>query len=168
MSTLTRLFKHAFTGHFAVRRAFPATKLKAIENAVRECESQHSGQIRFAVEGSLHLAAVLRGVSSRERAVQVFSDLRVWNTENNDGVLIYVLLADHAVEIVADRGIARGRVPQSEWDAVCREMEKHFGAGLFETGSVAGVQAVADVLARYPAGPPDIGNELPDAPVILS
>ncbi|MGH8461078.1 MAG: TPM domain-containing protein [Stenotrophobium sp.] len=168
MNTFTRLLRHAFTGHLAVRRAYPEAKLRAITDAVRECESRHSGEIRFAVEGSLHLAAVLRGVSPRERAIQVFSDLRVWNTENNDGVLIYVLLADRAVEIVADRGVARGRVPQSEWDAVCHEMERHFGAGLYETASVAGVQAVADVLARYPAGPPDVGNELPDEPAILS
>lgn len=168
MDKFKRLLKHAFTGHYALRRVYPPEKLRAIEFAVRDCEKMHPGEIRFAIEASLHLAAVLRGVTPRERAVQVFSDLRVWNTENNDGVLIYILLADHAVEIVADRGVARGRVPQSEWDAVCREMQRHFRDGLYETGSVAGIQAVADVLARYPAGPVDVGNELPDAPAILS
>ncbi|MGH8539724.1 MAG: TPM domain-containing protein [Stenotrophobium sp.] len=167
MNTFSRLLKHAFTGHLVARRAFPKAKLQAIENAVHTCESQHGGEIRFAVEASLHASAIWHGLTPRERAIQVFSDLRVWNTEHNNGVLIYVLLADRAVEIVADRGVAQGHVPQREWDAVCREMEKHFGAGLFETGSVAGVQAVADILARYPAGPRDAGNELPDAPVIL-
>lgn len=167
MHTLKRLFAHASTGHWLASRDFPAATLAAIERAVKACEHEHPGEVRFAVEPALHLSAVLQGVTSRQRAVQVFSQLRVWDTEHNDGVLIYVLLADRAVEIVADRGVARGRVPQSEWDEACRSMQVHFREGRYEAGAVAGVQAVAAVLARYPAGPKDVGNEQSDTPVIL-
>lgn len=167
MNTLKRLLQHTSTGALAVRRYFPPATLAAIEQAVKACEHQHPGEVRFAAEPALQLHVVWQGLTPRQRAVQVFSDLRVWDTEHNDGVLIYVLLADRAVEIVADRGVARGRVPQAEWDAVCRLMESHFRESRFEAGAVAGVQAVAAVLARYPAGPKDVGNEQPDAPVIL-
>ena len=139
----------------------------ALQRAVRECESRHAGEIRFAVEPALHLGAVARGLTPRERAQQVFSQLRVWDTAHNNGVLIYVLFADRAVEIVADRGVARERVPQAEWDAACRIMEGHYRAGVFGEGSVAGIAAVAAVLTKYPPLLPDVGNEFPDAPVIL-
>jgi uncharacterized membrane protein YgcG len=167
MNMLQRLFAHTSTGHLLASRAFPAKTLPAIEQAVKACEHQHPGEIRFVVEPALHLRAVLQGLSARERAVQVFSQLRVWDTAHNNGVLVYVLMADRAVEIVADRGVAHGHVPQSEWDAVCRLMESHFRERRFEVGAVAGVRAVAAVLARYPAGPKDVGNEQSDAPVIL-
>lgn len=167
MNALKRLVAHASIGHLYVRRIFPAATLAAIEQAVKDCEHEHPGEVRFAVEPALHLQAVWRALSPRQRAVQVFSELRVWDTQHNDGVLIYVLLADRAVEIVADRGVARGRVPQHEWDQACRLMESHFRERRFEEGAVAGVRAVAAILARYPAGPKDVGNEQPDAPVIL-
>ncbi len=154
-------------GQLAARRSFPAVTLDAIEHAVRTCEARHPGEIRFALEPSLPAISLLRGTTPRQRAIQVFSDLRVWDTEHNNGVLIYVLLADHAVEIVADRFVARGRVPQAEWDAACRLIEGHFSKGQFEAGALAGIAAVADILARYPPGPRDVGNELPDPPVIL-
>ena len=167
MKTLQRLWIHACTGRLALRRNFPPAALAAIERAVKECESRHPGEIRFALEPALSLAAVARGVTPRERATQVFSDLRVWDTAHNNGVLIYVLLADHAVEIVADRGVGRERVPQAEWDAVCRLMEDRFRRGAFGEGGMAGVAAVAAVLAKYPPAQPDAGNEFPDAPVLL-
>lgn len=167
MNTLKRLFAHASTGHLHARRIFPAATRAAIEQAVKDCEHEHPGEVRFVIEPALPLWAVWRRLTPRQRAVQVFSELRAWDTEHNDGVLIYVLLADRAVEIVADRGVARGRVPPQEWDAACHLMESHFREGRFEDGAVAGVRAVAAVLARYPAGPRDVGNEQPDAPVIL-
>lgn len=150
-----------------MRKHFPPETLTSIERAVRECEGRHPGEIRFAVEPALSLMEVLRGVTPRQRAVQVFSDLRVWDTENNNGVLIYVLLADHAVEIVADRGISRERVPQAEWDTVCSLMETSYRTGDFRDGSIAGLSAVAAVLAKYPGALPDAGNELPDTPVLM-
>lgn len=167
MNTLKRCLRHASTGQWHARRLFPASVLATVEQSVHDCEHQHPGEVRFAVEPALPLRAVWDGVTPRQRAVQVFSELRVWDTAHNDGVLIYVLLADRAVEIVADRGVARGHVPQAEWDAACRVIESHFREGRYQAGAVAGVQAVAAVLARYPAGPKDVGNEQSDAPVIL-
>lgn len=167
MNTLKRLWRHACTGHWALTRRFPLAAREAIERAVKDCERQHAGEIRFVLEPSLSLAAVARGVTPRERAAQVFSELRVWDTAHNNGVLIYVLLADRAVEIVADRGVGRERVPQAEWDAACRLMESHYRSEAYSAGSVAGIAAVAAVLAKYPPAQPDAGNEFPDAPVLL-
>ncbi len=164
---IMRFFKHACTGHWLVRRYFSATALENIGRAVKDCEQHHAGEIRFVIEASLHSGAVIAGITARQRAVEVFAQQRVWDTEHNNGVLIYLLLADRAVEIVADRYVARGRVPQAEWDAACHALQKHFRLGNFEAGAVAGVQAVAAILARYPPGPRDIGNELPDAPLLL-
>jgi uncharacterized membrane protein len=109
-----RILTHLFTTAWSVRRAFPANLLDRIEETIRESEATHAGQIRFAVEHSLDLPELLRGVLARERAVEVFSTLRVWDTEQNNGVLIYLLLADHDVEIVADRGI-HARVGAQGW-----------------------------------------------------
>ena len=163
----TRWLRH-IGGAAEVRRCFPQRTMEAIAAAVRESEQLHGGEIRFAVEGALHLADVLRGLSPRERALEVFARLHVWDTEHNNGVLIYVLLADRAVEIVADRGVAGGRVPQSEWDLVCQAMQAQFRAGRFEEGATLGVAGVAEVLAKYPAGPAQGRNELPDFPVVIS
>jgi uncharacterized membrane protein len=134
---------------------------------VKAAERRHSGEIRFAVEDSLPFRALWRGMTPRQRAIEKFTELRVWDTEHNNGVLIYVLFVDHAVEIVADRGVAGGRVPQAEWDACCRAMEGHFGKGDFREGALAGIDAVSAVLSRHPPGAPDAGNELPDRPAIL-
>ncbi len=167
MERLGRMWRHLLSGLPAAHRAFAAPAVKEIEQAVREAEARHSGEIRFVVEAALDPAEIWAGLKPRQRAIEVFSQLRVWDTEHNNGVLIYLLLADHAVEIVADRGVAQGEVPQAKWDAVCRVMEIEFRAGRFLQGAVAGVRAVADILASVPPGPPRTGNELPDAPVII-
>jgi len=172
---LQRGLRHLLSTRASVRRHFPAAAMNAIEQAVKACEAEHPGEIRFAVEAGLDWTSAIAGLDARARAVQVFSDLQVWDTEHNNGVLIYVLLADRRVEIVADRGVAGGRVPQSAWDSCCRAIESAFRAGDFGGGGVAGVRAVAAVLAQYPpatvAASPgfsaDTGNELPDTPVIL-
>jgi uncharacterized membrane protein len=163
---LIRALRHLCSGSLLLRRRFDAATLAAIGQAVGRCEAQHAGQIRFAVEAALPLSALWRNQTPRERAVEVFSELRVWDTEHNNGVLIYLLLADHDVEIVAERGVAGGAVSQQEWDACCRVMEQHFRAGAFRAGAVAGIEAVAAVLARHPQGPRGT-NELPDAPAVL-
>lgn len=167
MTRMNRLWRHLITGPLAVRRSFPRATLDAITTAVRGCESRHAGEIRFAVEAHLAPAAVWNDVTPRQRAIEVFSQLRVWDTAHNNGVLIYVLLADRAVEIVADRAVVSGLVAQAEWDAVCAPIQQHFREGRFAEGAVAGVNGVADVLARYPPGEPDVGNEMPDEPVLL-
>jgi uncharacterized membrane protein len=164
---LARVWRHFNTGTRDVRRAFPRDALDAITAAVKAAEQRHSGEIRFAVEDSLPFRALWRGVTPRQRAIGKFAELRVWDTAHNNGVLIYVLLADRAVEIVADRGVAGGRVPQAEWDACCRVMEARFRKGAYREGAIAGVEAVAAVLAKHPPGAPDAGNELPDRPALL-
>jgi uncharacterized membrane protein len=162
-----RRLKHLLTGRAAVRRAFPPASLAAIEAAIAAAECTHAGQIRFAVEPSLEGAALLAGQGARERAVDVFSLLRVWDTAHNNGVLIYLLLADRDVEIVADRGI-HACCGAAAWESICERMEARFRQGLFEQGVIEGIAAVgAQLAAHFPPGDGSNGNELPDRPVIL-
>ena len=165
-----RLIRHAAATHWRTRMLFPGATLDAIEQAIARVESAHSGEIRFAIETALTPLHILNGAAPRARALEVFAHLRVWDTEHNNGVLIYVQLADRDVEIVADRGF-EGRVGPAEWGAVCRLMEEHFRAGRFKEGSIAGVDAIGDLLARH--FPPNLEtparshNQLPDRPTLL-
>jgi len=165
-----RLIRHAAAVHWRTRLLFPSATLDAIEQAIADVERTHAGEIRFAVETALTPLHILNGVVPRARALEVFGLLRVWDTEHNNGVLIYVQLADRSVEIVADRGF-RDRVGAAEWEAVCRLMEEHFRAGRFKIGSVAGVEAIGNLLARH--FPPSLKppgqspNQLPDRPILL-
>jgi hypothetical protein len=162
----TRVFRHLFA-ELAGSRRFPAATLAAIQQAIADGERRHRGQVCFAIEPGLPLLHVWRGRTPRERALRAFAHLRVWDTAENSGVLVYVLLADHAIEIVADRGIA-ARVPQAEWDALCARMRERFAAGDYARGASEGVAAVSDILAReFPADGSARANELPDAPVLL-
>jgi uncharacterized membrane protein len=149
---------------------FPRSTLDAIREAIARAERAHAGEIRFAVETALPPRRIIGEIDPRARALEVFSDLRVWDTEHNNGVLIYVLIADRGVEIVADRGLS-ARVASAEWEAVCRMMEEHFRAGRFKAGSIAGVDAVGGLLARhFPAAIPNqttARNELSDQPTLL-
>jgi len=149
-----------------VRRAFPKAALNAIEDAVRVAEQTHRGQIRFAVEHSLDPVDLWRGETARDRALDVFSQLRIWDTEHNNGVLIYLLLADRDVEIVADRGV-HAKVGADRWERICQTMEAAFRQGDFQGGVVRGIQDVGELLQRhYPADGAQ-PNELPDRPVVL-
>jgi hypothetical protein len=165
-----RFVRHMFATRRVLRSAFNGRVLAAIERAVRASEHRHRGEIRFVVEGALDTLALWRGVGPRKRAEQVFAELGVWNTEHNNGVLIYVLLADRAVEIVADRGFA-GRVQAGEWRAACAAMEQEFRAGRYLEGAVAGVESVGGILLKhFPAAGVHAGvdrNELPDKPALL-
>ena len=153
---LKRLIRHAVAPHWRTRMLFSTSTLDAIEKAVARAERTHEGEIRFAIETSLAPLQVLRELRPRERALELFSRLRVWDTDNNNGVLIYVQLADRVVEIVADRGFL-GRVTPLEWEGVCGLVEAHFRAGRFEAGAIAGVDAVGTLLARhYPPRPGQI------------
>jgi uncharacterized membrane protein len=146
---------------------FPARTLDAIEAAIGRAERNHAGEIRFAIETALTPLHILADLTPRARALEVFAQLRVWDTEGNNGVLIYVQIADRSVEIVADRGVARC-VDQADWAAVCRMMEVHFRAGRFEAAAVAGVEAVGALLERhFPAAASPTGNQLPDRPTLL-
>jgi uncharacterized membrane protein len=147
-------------------KTFPPALLAEIESAIRESETSHRGEIRFAVETSLPLSAVWRGVKGRQSAVGAFADLNVWDTEDNSGVLIYLLLADHDLEIVADRGIA-DKVGQSQWDDIAHAMEQHYRASQFREGSLEGIRRITELLAtHFPPGERN-PNELPDKPFII-
>lgn len=160
-----RILKHLLTPAWRARTALPSHALHAIEATIRDSETTHHGQIRFAVEAALDLSPLLRGATARDRALEAFSGLRVWDTEYNNGVLIYLLLADHDVEIVADRGI-HAHVGAQEWERICHDMETHFRAGRFEEGVIGGIRAIGAHLAHhYPGG--SQANELPDSPVVV-
>ncbi len=163
---LTRSLKHLMTPHWLSRRAFPEASLLAIEQAVAAAEKLHGGELRFVVEGGLSLASLWHDQSPRERAGELFSGLRVWDTEHNNGVLIYLQLIDRRVEIVADRGIA-ARVPQGEWDEVCRGMERAFARGAFHDGALAAVASVGQIIALHFPAKAAHANELPDRPLVL-
>ncbi len=163
---LTRIMRHLSTGRASVRRAFPQRTLDAIERTIREIEAQHSGQVRFAVEDALDLSPLLAGQTARERAIDVFSLLRVWDTGHNNGVLIYLLLADRDVEIVADRGID-AKVGKQAWEEICQEMEAAFREGRFEEGVLAGIRDVGKHLIQHYPHTGEKLNELPDRPVLL-
>lgn len=163
---MKRILRHLLWPDWATRRRFPAATLKRIEAAVAASERGHSAEFRFAVEGSLHPAALRLGVSARERALEVFSDLRIWDTAANNGVLIYLLLADRQVEIIADRGF-NAFVTAEEWQAICREMEASFRQGEFEAGVLLGIARVDVLLRRHFPASGGTPNELPDAPQLL-
>ena len=163
---IKRIMRHLSSGGAVVQRAFPSRTLEAIERAIRATEVKHDGQIRFAVEAALELAQLLAGQTAQQRAIDVFSKLRVWDTEHNNGVLIYLLLADRDVEIVADRGI-HARLGKEVWEAICREMEAAFRAGHFEAGVLAGIHAVGEHLAHHFPARSGKSNEMPDRPVVL-
>ncbi len=161
-----RIMRHLSMGRAAVRRVFPPDAMKAIEQAIRSTETRHAGQIRFAVEASLELGPLLAGQTAQQRAIEVFSRLRVWDTEHNNGVLIYLLLADRDVEIIADRGI-HVRLGQEVWEVICHEMEAAFRAGRFEAGVLAGIHAVGEHLSHHFPARSGNPNEMPDSPVVL-
>jgi uncharacterized membrane protein len=163
---LMRALRHLFATRWGTRRRFPEATFAAIEQAVSEAELRHAGEIRFAVETALDLPELWSGIGARERALQVFGQLGVWDTEGNNGVLIYVLVADHDVEVVADRAVAQ-RASQAEWDAITRRIEDEYRAGRFEAGSVAGVRAVGELLARHFPSRGGDRNEQPNQPILL-
>jgi uncharacterized membrane protein len=163
-----RMLRHATATHWRTRMLFPKASLDAIEQAIKRAEATHGGEIRFAIETALTPAHLWHDVAPRAHALEVFARLQVWDTEGNNGVLIYVQVADRGVEIVADRGL-KDLVSPAEWQAVCRLMEEHFRAGRFQIGSIAGVEAVGKLLARHFPQASDAAsrNELPDHPTLL-
>ena len=161
-----RIGRHLLEHRWRVRRIFRPDVLAAIEQAIKTGESSHSGQVRFVVEGALDGAPLFRDQPARERALDIFSQLRIWDTAHNNGVLIYLLLADRDVEIIADRGID-AKVGSAGWEKICADMETEFRRSNFQGGVIKGIEAVSRQLAtHFPAH--DVGrNELPDAPVVI-
>jgi len=161
-----RITRHLLQHHWRARQVFPQDVLDRIEQAIKQGEATHSGQVRFVVEGALDGRPLFRHQHARERALDLFSHLRIWDTAHNNGVLIYLLLADRDVEIIADRGID-AKVGAAGWEAICRAMEAEFRAGQFERCVTSGIAAVSRELAKhYPPGGAH-PNELPDKPVVM-
>ncbi|UWU70434.1 TPM domain-containing protein [Bradyrhizobium sp. NC92] len=164
--SIKRIATHLVQHHWRAKQIFPQAVLDRIEQAIKRGEATHSGQVRFVVEGALDGRPLFRNQPARARALDVFSHLRIWDTAHNNGVLIYLLLADRDVEIIADRGID-AKVGAEGWETICRAMEAEFRSGQFERGVISGIEAVSRQLARHfpPQGPH--ANELPDAPVVM-
>jgi uncharacterized membrane protein len=164
---LKRLWRHRWLDETDTRKAIPPEMVERLMSRVAASERRHSGEVRICVEASLPTSYLLRGATARERAVALFGKLRVWDTERNNGVLIYLLLAERAIEIVADRGISRV-VPATDWQAMVGRMSAAFREGRFEDGLTQALAEVSALLvAHFPlqeGQAPD--NELPDAPVL--
>lgn len=164
---IARILKHWLYPPWRVHQHFPNHSMSAVAKAIADSERSHLGEICFAVEGALPWREVLQGIPAHRRAVQMFSELHIWDTEHNTGVLIYLLLADRDVEIVADRGI-HARVGTEGWEAICREMEEAFRQGHFERGVLLGIERITAILRQHdPAPGRSNPNELPDEPVVV-
>ena len=164
--TFLRLLRHLFTDRWAVKRAFSTAALRRIGETITAGERRHMGELEFAVEASLPFGVLLSGRSSKDRAIDWFGRLRVWDTAHNSGILIYVLLADRTVEIVADRGI-HSRVGEAGWQAIAADMQRAFADRRFEDGAIAGLVAAGELLARHFPATGENPNELPDEPVVI-
>lgn len=161
-----RAVRHLMTGAGTGRRCFPEPALQAIAAAIAEGERRHRAEVRLVVEPALPFGSVLDGMANRDRARALFAQYGVWDTEENCGVLIYVNLADHAVDIVADRNVGR-RIGEAEWQAVCGTMTTAYKRGDFREGTVAALNQLADLLHRHFPSDGSRPNQLPDEAVIL-
>ncbi|MEC4718688.1 TPM domain-containing protein [Noviherbaspirillum sp. CPCC 100848] len=166
MSTFSRIFRHLRTTSAAGRRAFPPDALRAIEEAIAQGETRHRAEVRVVVEPALDLQAVLNGMTPRERARELFARYGVWDTEENCGVLVYINLADHQVEIVADRGVGR-LVSAEEWSAVCRTMTQGFARGDYHASVIAAIGELNGMLCRLYPDDGSTHNQLSNRPVML-
>ena len=166
MTQFKRIVRHLTSTQRQVRKAFPPATLAAIEQAIHSAETLHRGEIRFVVEAALDGKPLLQDQSARERAIEVFSQLRMWDTELRTGVLIYLLMSDRQIEIVADRGIDK-HVGTQGWRQMCDDLEQAFHRNEFERGAFACIEAVSHQLQKhFPASAVD-RNELPNTPVLL-
>ncbi len=163
---LDRILRHLLRPHWWALRIFPESARQAIGRAITASERLHQAELRFVVEAGLPIRRLLQGQSSRQRAIELFAQLGVWDTEHNSGVLIYVQLIDRRVEVVADRGI-HAKVGEAFWNAVCRRMETAFAAGRFEDGALLALGDITTALAEhFPASGANL-DELANAPLIL-
>jgi uncharacterized membrane protein len=163
---MLRFFKHIFSSGFKTHLLFPRKSLGRITEAVVNSEKKHRGEIRVCIESYLSPMQILRKISGRDRALDVFSQLRVWDTEENNGVLIYILIADHDIEILADRGVLRN-APENFWDEICGKIEVKFHEKKFEEGIIQAIDHISKLLQeKYPKNGHD-DNELPDRPYLI-
>lgn len=161
-----RILRHLFTTAASGRRVFPREALHALQSAIREGEQAHRAEVRIIIEAALPLADLLEGIHARARARRLFSDYRIWDTEENSGVLVYVNLADREVEILTDRGVGR-LVEPKEWQAICDAMARDFARGNYRDGTLAALASLNALLAERLPWDGRRANELSDKPIIL-
>ena len=161
-----RALRHLLSTRNEAERAFPPETLTAIADAITLGEQAHRGEVRLVVEKSLPLSAVWEGVSNRQRAIALFADYGIWDTEDNCGVLLYVNLADRQVDIVADRGINR-KIEAATWQAICDTMTAGFAQGRFHDATLAAIDRVNALLRQHFPSNGARANELPDRPLML-
>lgn len=163
---LRRIFSHLLANTRNAKRAFPPDTLKAIQEKIAEGERAHRAEVQVIVEAALSLSAVWSGTTSRHRACALFSHYKIWDTEENVGVLVYVNLADHKVEIIADRSVDRA-IQKQEWQTVCHTMTKEFANGLFHHSTLAALEQLNTLLTTHFPSDGDKHNQLPDQPIML-
>ena len=166
MKKLIRILKHLSASRWQVMRLLPKRSMNAIESAITASEGLHMGELRFVVEAGLDWPDLFAGTSARKRALDIFSQLRIWDTKLNSGVLIYLLLADNKVEVMADRGI-NSRVNQNEWISICQDMESKFRIGDFEAGVLGGIAAITGLLQQHFPAEAKNPDELSNRPITL-
>ena len=166
MQRFKRAWRHLSSSSREAKRAFPETTLTAISEAITAGEQTHRGEVRLIVEKALPFDDAWDGVSNRQRALALFADYGVWDTEDNCGVLIYINLAEHKVDIVADRGIDR-KIDSATWQAVCRTMTEGFRQGRFHDATLAAIEQVNELLRQHFPANGSRANELPDKPLML-
>ena len=167
LNKFKRILKHRWLDEGDANRAVPVDMVERLMRRVAASERRHSGEIRICVEAGLPVSYLWRNAPARERAITLFGKLRVWDTELNNGVLIYLLLADHAIEIVADRGLNQ-RVTEAQWKAMVDNLGAAIRAGNYEDGLTQALEEVSAVLVQhFPLMPSDANsNELPNRPIV--
>lgn len=163
---MSRLLTHLLHTPLATRRAFSPSVQESIRKTIAEGEQTHRGEIRFVVEGDWPIGDVLSRKTVHERALELFGLTRIWDTADNTGILVYVLLCEHQVEILADRGL-NGVADASTWAVICEAMTAAFHGGRFEEGSVQAVRTLNNLLLRHFPSDGHNPNELPDLPIVL-
>lgn len=163
---LKRFFVNLFFPRWKFTKLFPKKSLENIELVIRDSEKRHNGELVFLVEVKFPVPLIMQKITPRQRAIELFSKYKVWDTEFNNGVLIYLLLSEKQIEIVADRGIAK-KIPQKEWDSILERMKANFKAGYFEKGVILGIAEITEILATHFPPPSDKANELSDKPIII-
>jgi uncharacterized membrane protein len=167
LDRLRRMFRHRWLDESDTRRAIPPELCERLAASVAASERRHTGEIRIYVEAGLPMSYLWRDATPRERAVAMFGKLGVWDTEQNNGVLIYLLLAEHAIEVVADRGLSR-HIDHARWQEVVEHMAQAFRAGMFEAGLTRAIDEVSTLLVKHFPATPGAPNEdeLPNQPVL--
>jgi uncharacterized membrane protein len=166
MNTLSRFFRHLLVTARHGRRAFPDSTLQAIQTAIAHGENRHRAEVRLMIEASLPLHEVLSGTTPRQRACELFTEYRIWDTEENCGILIYINLADHDVEIVTDRAVGRTLDPDA-WESVCQMMTGGYRQGKFQDSTVAALEHLNDLLETAFPDDGSRANQLSNQPLVL-